>query len=68
MHTYLLQTICLSAATVDVEPDTACTRNDECCDTDKKVTAIKPQLDVVAPPASDEAKNDDYDMGGYAGI
>lgn len=68
MRTHLLRTIYPPAAAADVEPDTGCACNDECFDPDTTPPAAKLRLDTAAVPANDDANDDDYYLGGYAGI
>lgn len=61
MRTHLLRTVYPSAAAA--EPDTGCAANDACYAADD---AAKNQSRPLAPPA--RAEDDDYVLGGYAGI
>jgi len=68
MRTHLLRTIYPPAAAAGVEPDTGCACNDECFAPDTAPAAARFRLDTAAPPANDDAVNDEYYLGGYAGI
>jgi hypothetical protein len=63
MRTHLLRTVYPPAATS--EPDTGCPVNDACY-ADEQTATAKTRLSLIAPPARDE--QDDYVLGGYAGI
>jgi len=65
MRTHLLRTFYPSPA---AEPDTGCAANDADCDPPPSVA--KAQLRTVTPlPAANRTdEDDDYQLGGYAGI
>ena len=67
MSTYLLRNVYPPVAAEDVEPASGCACNDERYVTEgSPVTTL--QVDVIATPVCADAENDDYYLGGYAGI
>ena len=63
MRTHLLRTVYPSPAAN--EPDTGCAANDARY-AGEETSAAKARLSLIAPPARDE--DEDYVLGGYAGI
>ena len=70
MRTHLLRTVYPAPAVEAVEPDTGCASNDEdYAPTQAPATsAEQPVLTLVTSAAAKPEDNDDYYLGGYAGI
>lgn len=69
MRTHLLRTVYPSATVEAIEPDTGSAANDDDAFSQApEAKAAQPLLTLVASAAPELSDNDDYYLGGYAGI
>jgi hypothetical protein len=68
MPTRLLRIVYPPAVAADIEPETGRAGNDECYVTEVSSPTTTIPVEVIAATARDDGENDDYYLGGYAGI